>query len=159
MEDWGLWAVVSLPAGIFKPYSGVKTSILFLDKTLIKKTNKILFIKIKNDGFDLGSQRRKIDKNDLPEAFDILEKWNIRDKAKENDRKAKHFFVPVDEIKENGYDLIIIRYKEIVYEEIEYDSPHEIINGKDGEPGIRQLIEERLIILENVENVLYLIDD
>jgi len=48
-----LWAVVSLPAGVFQPYSGVKTSILLFDKELAKKTNKILFVKVENDGFSL----------------------------------------------------------------------------------------------------------
>lgn len=70
-----LYAVVSLPAGVFNPYSGVKTSILLMDKTLAKKTDKILFVKIENDGFDLGAQRREIDKNDLPEALNILQQY------------------------------------------------------------------------------------
>ena len=61
-----LVAVVSLPAGVFNPYSGVKTSILILDKALAKRTDRIGFFKIANDGFDLGAQRRPIDKNDLP---------------------------------------------------------------------------------------------
>ena len=63
-----LVAVVSLPAGVFNPYSGVKTSILILDKSLAKKSNRIAFFKIENDGFDLGAQRREIDKNDLPQV-------------------------------------------------------------------------------------------
>jgi type I restriction enzyme M protein len=61
-----LVGVISLPSGIFQPYSGVKTSILILDKELSQKTDKIFFGKVDNDGFDLGSQRREIDKNDLP---------------------------------------------------------------------------------------------
>ena len=60
-----LVAVVSLPAGVFNPYSGVKTSILLLDKALARKTDRIAFFKVENDGFDLGAQRRPIDKNDL----------------------------------------------------------------------------------------------
>ncbi len=67
MEEY-LVAVVSLPAGVFNPYSGVKTSILFLDKTLAKKTSTLAFFKIENDGFGLGAQRREIDRNDLPQA-------------------------------------------------------------------------------------------
>ena len=63
-----LVAVVSLPAGVFNPYSGVKTSILILDKSLAKKTDRVAFFKVENDGFDLGAQRRPIDKNDLPKA-------------------------------------------------------------------------------------------
>ena len=61
-----LVAVVSLPGGVFNPYSGVKTSILLLDKALARKTDRIAFFKVENDGFDLGAQRRPIDKNDLP---------------------------------------------------------------------------------------------
>ena len=67
-----LIAVISLPAGVFQPYSGVKTSVLILDKRLAKKSKHILFLKIQNDGFDLGAQRREIDKNDLPVALQTL---------------------------------------------------------------------------------------
>ena len=61
-----LVAVVSLPAGIFNPYSGVKTSVLILDRALAKRTEHIAFFKVENDGFDLGAQRRPLDQNDLP---------------------------------------------------------------------------------------------
>ncbi len=67
-----LIAVISLPAGVFQPYSGVKTSVLILDKKLAMKSQHILFLKIDNDGFDLGAQRREIDKNDLPLALQTL---------------------------------------------------------------------------------------
>lgn len=70
-----LIAVISLPAGVFQPYSGVKTSVLILDKRLAKKSQHILFLKIDNDGFDLGAQRREIDKNDLPSALQTLEAY------------------------------------------------------------------------------------
>ena len=63
-----LVGVVSLPAGVFNPYSGVKTSILILDKSLARNTDTIAFFKIENDGFGLGAQRREIDKNNLPQA-------------------------------------------------------------------------------------------
>lgn len=69
VEDNYLVGVISLPGGVFNPYSGVKTSILWIDKALAKKTDKIIFLKINNDGFDLGAQRRPIEANDLPEAF------------------------------------------------------------------------------------------
>ena len=67
-----LVAVVSLPAGVFNPYSGVKTSILLLDKALARRADKVAFFKVKNDGFDLGAQRRPIDKNDLPQVWDAI---------------------------------------------------------------------------------------
>jgi type I restriction enzyme M protein len=72
LVDDGLIAVVSLPAGCFQPYSNVKTSVLMLDKCLVKKSNHILFIKVSNDGFDLGAQRREHDKNDLPSALEAF---------------------------------------------------------------------------------------
>ena len=61
-----LAAVVSLPAGVFQPYSGVKTSILILDNKLARRTDRIAFFKVESDGFDLGAQRRPIARNDLP---------------------------------------------------------------------------------------------
>ena len=69
-----LIGVVSLPSGVFNPYSPVKTSILILDRELSQKTDKIFFGKVENDGYDLGAQRREIDKNDLPKIKDgVLE--------------------------------------------------------------------------------------
>ncbi len=68
-----LWAVVSLPAGVFNPYSGVKTSILFMDQNLARRTDSVLFVKIENDGFDLGAQRRPIEGSQLVEALTILD--------------------------------------------------------------------------------------
>ena len=70
-----LFAVVSLPAGVFNPYSGVKTSILLIDKALNKKTDKILFVKIENDGFDLGAQRRPNNKSQLPTAASLVKEY------------------------------------------------------------------------------------
>lgn len=72
LVEESLLAVISLPAGCFNPYSGVKTSILLLDKCLAKKADSILFIKISNDGYDLGAQRREIENNDLPAATDAF---------------------------------------------------------------------------------------
>ena len=74
IEEWGLYAVVSLPTGVFQPYSGVKTSVLLLDKT--RKFNKhVLFIKIENDGFSLGAKRQEIAENDLPTAIKLLHNY------------------------------------------------------------------------------------
>ncbi len=78
-----LWAVVSLPAGVFNPYSGVKTSILFLDRNMVKRTNDILFVKVTNDGFNLGAQRRPIEGSDLPGALKILDSHKKAEKAQE----------------------------------------------------------------------------
>jgi len=72
VEEGYLYAVVSLPAGIFQPYSGVKTSVLLMDKDLARQADSILFVKVENDGYDLGAQRNEINANDLPEALKII---------------------------------------------------------------------------------------
>jgi type I restriction enzyme M protein len=79
-----LVAVVSLPAGVFNPYSGVKTSILFLDKRLAKTRDSVLFAKVENDGFGLGAQRRAIDKNDLPTVAKAVKAWLTLDQHEHN---------------------------------------------------------------------------
>ena len=77
IEENYLYAVVSLPAGVFNPYSGVKTSILLMDKKLARQTDKILFLNIENDGFDLGAQRRDIEADDFPEALQLIKDFQI----------------------------------------------------------------------------------
>ncbi|HQI26365.1 MAG TPA: restriction endonuclease subunit S, partial [Candidatus Paceibacterota bacterium] len=117
IED-GLLAVVSLPAGVFNPYTGVKTSILLFDNGLAKKTKDILFLKISNDGYDLGAQRREIDKNDLPLALEIVKEYKTALKEgkeiKLNDEQGKiAHLVAKDKIAESGdYNLSGDRYKE-----------------------------------------------
>ena len=88
-----LVAVVSLPAGVFQPYSGVKTSILILDKVLAKRTDRIAFFKIENDGFDLGAQRRPIDQNDLPQVREELSEYLRRLRTGES--------MPTDRVEES----------------------------------------------------------
>ncbi|WP_346877085.1 N-6 DNA methylase [Clostridium sp. UBA5712] len=75
VENNYLWAVVSLPAGVFNPYSGVKTSILLMDKEIAKKTDNILFVKIDNDGYDLGAQRKQVTGSDMPKVLDFLNEY------------------------------------------------------------------------------------
>jgi type I restriction enzyme M protein len=85
LVDTSLVAVVSLPAGVFNPYSGVKTSILILDKRVHKQTDKVLFVKVQNDGFNLGAQRRAVVDSDLPEATRLLRSWMTTPQAFEGD--------------------------------------------------------------------------
>jgi type I restriction enzyme M protein len=73
----GLYAVVSLPGGVFQPYSGVKTSILLFDNELAKQKSEIAFVKISADGYDLGATKRVISENDLPEALESLQAWAL----------------------------------------------------------------------------------
>ncbi len=73
-----LYAVVSLPAGVFNPYSGVKTSILLMDKAIAKKSNKLLFVKIDNDGYNLGAQRTVVKGGQLGEAIETIENYKLK---------------------------------------------------------------------------------
>jgi type I restriction enzyme M protein len=105
----GLYAVVSLPTGVFQPYSGVKTSILFINPQLAKSQSDILFIKVSNDGFDLGATKRVINNNDLPESFNLLDKWQTGKKV-ESDLAL---YVSKSEIAEDGdYKLTAEKYRE-----------------------------------------------
>ena len=113
-----LVAVVSLPAGVFKPYSGVKTSILILDKALARRTDSVAFIKVENDGYDLGDQRRPIANDDLPGASNALRQYlrgisdgssnaaEIREAPAEYGDGPSPLVVPRDRIAEDGeYNL------------------------------------------------------
>lgn len=71
----GLYAVVSLPGGVFQPYSGVKTSILLIDNEVAKQKSEIAFVKVSADGYDLGAAKRQVSQNDLPLAFESLKAW------------------------------------------------------------------------------------
>jgi type I restriction enzyme M protein len=117
VED-GLLAVVSLPPGVFNPYSGVKTSILLFDTELAKRIKNVLFVKIQHDGFDLGAQRREIDKNDLPLALQIIRKFKatLSDSEFSEDEKQRAHVVAKEKIIESGdYNLSGERYKEVVH--------------------------------------------
>ncbi len=104
----GLYAVVSLPAGVFNPYAGVKTSILLFDNELAKQRTEILFVKIEQDGFDLGATKRPISKNDLPTALVILNKWRTGEKV-ENKLAV---YVEKSKIADSGdYNLSGDRYR------------------------------------------------
>ncbi len=107
VED-GLYAVVSLPSGVFNPYAGVKTSILFFNNELAKQSDEILFLKIENDGYDLGAQRRQIDKNDLPLALEILSKWKFGEKA---ENKLAQYIEKSKITESDDYNLSGDRYR------------------------------------------------
>jgi len=124
IERCRLDAVISMPSGVFKPYAGVSTAVLYFTKG--EPTKQVWFYDMENDGFSLDDKRVQINQNDIP---DIIEQFKNRYGKQPNDRKKKHFFVPVDEIKTNGYDLSISKYREIEYEEVKYEKP-EVIKKK-----------------------------
>ena len=125
VEDQKLDAVVKLPSGVFRPYAGVSTAILFFTKTNSGGTEHVWFYDVKADGFSLDDKRNPVDANDLPDA---LGRWSShvtteRDRA----RTEQSFTVPKDEIVAQGYDLSINRYKEIVHDDVEHRLPLDII--------------------------------
>lgn len=117
-----LEAVISLPAGVFKPYAGVSTGILVFTKG--GRTDHVWFYDVENDGYSLDDKRNPISGDDLP---DLLQRWKKRDAKKDTDRTAKAFFVPAQEIRDNGYDLALNRYKQVLYTEATYDAPKIIL--------------------------------
>ena len=124
LEKCRLDAVISMPSGIFKPYAGVSTAVLYFTKG--EETKEVWFYDMEADGFSLDDKRVITKENDIP---DIIERFQNREKEKSIDRKKKCFFVPIAEIRSNNYDLSISKYKEIEYEEIIYEKP-EIIKQK-----------------------------
>ncbi|NFD28578.1 SAM-dependent DNA methyltransferase [Clostridium botulinum] len=142
-----LEAIISMPSGVFKPYAGVSTAIIIFTKTGTGGTDKVWFYDMKADGYSLDDKRNPIDENDIP---DIIERFSNLDKEEERKRTEQSFLVPVDEIRENNYDLSINKYKEIEYEEVVYDEPKVILERvKKLEEEISQGIEELEELLRN----------
>jgi type I restriction enzyme M protein len=140
-----LEGVISMPAGVFRPYAGVSTAVLLFTKTGKGGTSDVWFYDMTADGYSLDDKRQKVDADDIP---DIIARWRNREKEKERKRTEKSFLVGVDEIRNNGFDLSINKYKEIVYESILYPTPNEIIEE------IKKLEKEKAESLSNLEKLL-----
>ena len=141
VEDQKLDAVVSMPSGVFKPYAGVSTAILFFTKTQSGGTDNVWFYDMQADGYSLDDKRTpQPDKTDLP---DILQRWQNREAEADRKRTDQSFLVPKADIVANGYDLSINRYKEVIHEQVQYDPPKTIIARlKALEAEITQDLEE-----------------
>ena len=124
IEDNRLEAVISMPSGVFKPYAGVSTGILIFTKTGHGGTDKVWFFDMKADGYSLDDKRSPVKENDIP---DIIERFNHLDKEIDRKRTEQSFLVDKREIVENDYDLSINKYKEVVYEKVEYPPASEIL--------------------------------
>jgi len=119
-----LEAVISMPSGVFKPYAGVSTGILIFTKTGHGGTDKVWFYDMQADGFSLDDKRTAINDNDI---FDIIERFHNLAGEAERARTEKSFFVEVQEIIENGYDLSINKYKKVEYIPVEYPPTEQIM--------------------------------
>ena len=145
VENHQLRAVISMPSGVFKPYAGVSTAILVFTKTGAGGTEDVWFYDMQADGFSLDDKRSEIEANDIP---DILQRFHNLDAEKERKRTEQSFFVPKQEIADNGYDLSINKYKEIEYTPIAYPPTKEILAQ------IRQLETEITENLNELEKLL-----
>ncbi|MBK1717262.1 type I restriction-modification system subunit M [Thiocystis violacea] len=166
VEDHKLDAIVKLPSGVFRPYAGVSTAILFFTKTGVGGTDQVWFYDLQADGYSLDDKRTNLlppdklgpipretlsaeehAKNNLP---DVLARWQAREGTeRERPRTAQSFCVSKAEIAETGsYDLSLNRYKEVEYEQVEHDAPADIIRElREIEKEISQgltLLEEML---------------
>ncbi|MDM8532782.1 class I SAM-dependent DNA methyltransferase [Anaerolineales bacterium HSG25] len=129
VEQQKLEAIISMPSGVFKPYAGVSTAIVIFTKTDSGGTDTVWFYDMQADGYSLDDKRTPLADehahNNLP---DIITRWAERSTGEQSRaRTEQSFTVPQAEIAENDYDLSINRYKEIVYEEIQYDPPLQIL--------------------------------
>ena len=140
IDNHRLEAVISMPSGVFKPYAGVSTAILIFTKTNAGGTDKVWFYDMTADGFSLDDKRNPIADNDIP---DIVARFHNLDAEADRSRKEKSFLVPVEEIREKGYDLSINKYKEIEREVVVYDAPDVIMERIEAlETEIQQAIVE-----------------
>ena len=146
VENHKLDAVISMPSGVFKPYAGVSTAVLFFTKTGTGGTDDVWFYDMQADGLTLDDKRAVTKDNDID---DIVARFHNLEEEKNNKRTDKSFLVPFEEIKNNAWDLSINRYKEVVYDAVTYAKPSVLIQN------IKTLQEEnkqKLLILEELLN-------
>jgi len=137
VKEQKLQAVISLPSGVFRPYAGVSTAILIFTKTNSGGTDKVWFYDMQADGYSLDDKRTQLFKDgtepthEQSNIADVLTRFESIEEGKPTEarrkRTAQSFMVPLKEIEANNYDLSLNRYKEVVYEELEYDSPQVIL--------------------------------
>jgi type I restriction enzyme M protein len=119
-----LEAVISMPSGVFKPYAGVSTAVLVFTKTNNGGTDNVWFYDMQADGYSLDDKRSPIKDNNIA---DIIVRYQNRVNEGKRSRTEQSFLVPLAEIQQNNWDLSINRYKQVVYEQVQHDSPAVII--------------------------------
>ena len=140
-----LEAVISMPSGVFKPYAGVSTAILIFTKTGHGGTDNVWFYDMQADGLSLDDKRSPVQENDIP---DIIARFKNPDAEKNRARTEKSFFVPKQEIVDNGYDLSINKYKKTEYKPVEYPPTSEIMAE------LRRLEKEVNTAMDELEQML-----
>lgn len=124
VDNQQLRAVISMPSGVFKPYAGVSTAVLVFTKTNSGGTDKVWFYDMKADGYSLDDKRSPISDNDIP---DVVARFHNQQTEESRSRKEQSFLVPVEEIRNNDYDLSINKYKEVEREKVEYEPIADIL--------------------------------
>lgn len=124
VDNQQLRAVISMPSGVFKPYAGVSTAVLVFTKTNSGGTDKVWFYDMKADGYSLDDKRSPISDNDIP---DVVTRFHNQQTEESRSRKEQSFLVPVEEIRNNDYDLSINKYKEVEREKVEYEPVADIL--------------------------------
>ena len=147
VENHKLEAIISMPSGVFKPYAGVSTAIMIFTKTGTGGTDKVWFYDMKADGLSLDDKRQPIEENDIP---DIIARYNNLEAEEQRAKTEQSFMVSKQEIIDNDYDLSINKYKEIVYEKVEYDKPEVIMKR------INDIDEEVARLKKELESLLNL---
>jgi len=145
IERQKLQAVISMPGSVFKPYAGVSTAVLLFTRTDSGGTDHVWFYDMHADGFSLDDKRQPTDANDIA---DIVQRYHHLPAEAGRLRTDRSFLVPVQEIRDNNFDLSINRYKETVYEEKTYAAPAEIIRE------IESLDAERAVLLNELKEML-----
>lgn len=149
VENHHLQGIISMPSGVFKPYAGVSTAIIIFTKTGAGGTDKVWFYDMQADGLSLDDKRQPVDANDIP---DIISRFHSRMETElERKRTDKSFFVTKKEIQDNGYDLSINKYKETIYDKVEYDSPAVIMERIDMIDDEIATLKEELKALLNLD--------
>jgi type I restriction enzyme M protein len=145
MTDCNLEGVVSLPEGVFMPYTNVKTSILIFSKRKLRndtpQTIDVWFYGMKSDGYSLDANRRRLKNKPLPS---VISEWKKRNQKRNNNRELQFFSVPYSEIAANGYELNFNLYQDFVYEPQNYRAPQVILD---------QLSALENEILKGLENI------
>ena len=128
LKDCNLNAVISLPSGVFRPYTNVKTAILLFTKKKLNSpkfnTQQVWFYDLRSDGYSLDDNRKRL--NDYPLPL-LVKDWENKPLANNKNKKARHFYVSLKDIQENAFDLSINRYKEFEYDDKEYVPPQDLL--------------------------------
>lgn len=146
VEESELKAVVTMPSGVFKPYAGVNTALLIFTKG--GTTEDVWFYDMKSDGYSLDDKRTKL--SGSSDLQDIVEKYNLRNKEVEEDRKGICFIVPKAEIVEAQYELNYSLYRTEDFKELDYESPEVLLDKLIGEDGLESQIINGLNELKEI---------